>query len=237
MKQFKTDYNGLLPILLDDIRFVQEAYDEQILAFLKPWVLATDNNSLILYGVERIGSSYNYTEGWVIINGLMYRAPQCTISFPESGFKWVWHIQDVTLAGGTKTTKRTLVDVETRIEHIAVPVLAFEEVTSYVDFNLPRLNVTSIDTGWLELEIQDGWNYGSLDNPMYRLKNGVVYLKGALQPNGSTTGTIAILPDNINPNTPLIFTDVMYIEIVEDVAYLKGNSLYYHTLAIVSYPL
>jgi hypothetical protein len=215
MKQFKTDYNGLLPILLDDIRFVQEAYDEQIEALIKPYLEFTDNNSFILSGCEYI-SGNNYSAGWIVLEGKVYRVPAFELPTAGAGQVVVWGITSTALTGGLKRPKRSPADVNTWYEKTVVPVIDFDPSSSVLYTNTNRLkeilsNIHS-DTGWINLVINQGWVFELTDRPQYRLYNGVVYMRGTVSREGNLDGVIAILPTGKAPARLMQFYEDVVVE-------------------------
>lgn len=201
MKQFKTDYNGLLPILLDDIRFLQEAYDEQIEALIKPYLEFTDNNSFILSGVEHI-SGNNYSAGWIVLQGKVYRVPALSLPVSPVGYELNWVIQTQALAAGLKLPKRTSTAVNTYFEKTA-SVNVVPSPSAGVPFLLPRLAemirfASGLDGSWKTVTLINDWEHvESPEAPVqYKLVGGVIYLRGYIAKGSGTTSNQAIRIDD-----------------------------------------
>lgn len=83
MDQLKTDINGKFPFVLDDIRFLDEAYRNAFIALAKG---VSFNENVILSGLDITtngNNSYTYSEGFVIIEGRILLVNETTLSVEE----------------------------------------------------------------------------------------------------------------------------------------------------------
>ncbi len=204
MKKFNTNFNGLLPVFLNDIRFVQEGFAEEIEALLKPFLAFTEHNSFILSGCETgLGV---YASGWVVLDGRIYRVPGGSIPEADENTEVVWGIQTNNLPGGAKIPKRIATTVQTWQEETASLVLGIIGVPGSIPVALPRLAdiidlMINADTGWVSITLASGWSASDPSlAPMYRIKNGVIYLRGHIVPAAGAPAVFATLPPPARPS-------------------------------------
>lgn len=208
MKKFNSNYNGLLPIYLNDIRFMQQCYDEQIEALIAPYCEFTDHNSFILSGCEIYGPTYS--QGWLVLNGKIYRCPGGSTPTPDASTEVIWSIKTINLTGGAKTPKRVATTVETWQEDIATLKLGIHGGPNNIPALLPKfsdfINLMN-DTGWVNIVMSSGWTYSWESRPQIRVRNGVAYLRGFVTRDGSTTGVIGLVPTSFRPSRDCVYHD------------------------------
>ncbi len=227
MKKFNSNYNGLLPLYLDDIRFIQEAYDEQIEALIKPYLPFTDYDSFILSGCDT--DPETYAPGWVVIAGKIYRVPGGSVPTADYDTEVVWEVSSVDLSGGAKTPKRLETTVQTWQEETASLVLGIIGAPGNIPAALPRLEdiiagITTADTGWNVITPASGWSQSNgLFAPKYRVKSGIVYLRGHLVPEVGAPAVICTLPVAARPGLAYLHADGSSFGGFDYAIYPNGN--------------
>ena len=210
MKKFVTNYPGLIPIVLDDLRFMETASTEMIEALVGMFCELTNSNSFILNGVKAVaGNPIMLTAGWVVLNGKIYRVEEQEFPQTEQGDFTVFKITTNILAGGNKLMKPTLAQVNTWYDYKATVISKVTPpVSNDVLWGLQRLKdiineITAITTIWTPLTLNQDWasdTSGDYAAASYILKNNVVYLRGHVYKTGSSS-TICVLPEIIHPTS------------------------------------
>lgn len=202
MKRFKTDYQGLLPIYLNDIRFVNDSLQEQIEAMLKSLTAISPN--FIISGCNITGTYNNGTlsSGYVVLSGKIYRVPSQTLSDydPGNSSQYQFYIQEQILQGGSKQPKRTTNIVETYFEDIAI----LQSANGGILFNdCPRLEGNQLDFPWQTLQLDGNFTHDSNQPLQYKRCGNVIEIRGMVANNSQYGNKIAVLPAEIRPKREL----------------------------------
>ena len=181
MKKFKTDYYGLLPIYLNDARFMQEASQEQLEAILKPFLPYADSDSFILSGIESDpGDPNGYTGGWLVLNGKIYQVDAFVSAAPASGYHRRWTLATTYLVGGAKIPKRTLTLVDTHQVVKGIVTVYQDTLFAGAPFDLPRMVdiIANMQMPGYFTRTGDGYRLQFL-----KLPGGYVHMYGTLMPD------------------------------------------------------
>lgn len=201
MKFFKTDYNGLLPLLLDDVRFINEGLQEQIEILVASLCEVMHSNHFIITGCEIQGSSpnYNVTEGWIVLNKKLYRVPAASVQTTKDPILLWFFLQENVLPGGQKQPKRTTSTVETHLETTAYLSTATGGSGIITYGEIKRITGSE----WTQLDLESPFAH-TLNPLQYKQSLNVVELRGAVRipegtPGGVTHDVIATLPVELRP--------------------------------------
>jgi len=198
MKKFKTDFQGLLPIYLDDIRFVNDGLQEQIEAIIKSLTNDAPDGSFIITGCELSGTpgNGNLSSGYVVLDGKIYRVPSQVLSDynPGQSGQYEWKIQTQIVSGGTKQPKRTTDTVETWTEEIARLQPADDGI---LYDNCPKL----FGNQWQTISLSDHFTHKSGFPLQYKRYGNVVEIRGCIKSDPPYNILIATLPSDIRPQS------------------------------------
>jgi hypothetical protein len=211
MKKFKTDFQGLLPIYLDDIRFVNDGLQEQIEAIIKSLTNDAPDGSFIITGCELSGTTGNgnLSSGYVVLDGKIYRVPSQVLSDynPGQSGQYEWKIQTQIVSGGTKQPKRTTDTVETWTEEIARLQPADDGI---LYDNCPKLIGNQLDYPWKTIALSGNFSHVDGSALQYKRCGNVVEIRGAVENNSPYGNLIATLPQNIRPKRELMVPCMYY---------------------------
>jgi len=201
MKRFKTDFQGLLPIYLDDIRFVDSSHKEIYNALMHAIAQHTSADSFILSGCEISGTLNNgmLGSGYVVLDGDIYRVPNQILPDydPDINLQYEWVIVETTLSGGTKQPKRTSTPVETWVEDIA-QLQPSDVGILYND--CPRIAFDLFDRTWSHVQLVSGVDPLPGVGLSFKRNGNLVELRGAVTVTVSGLTTLTQLPTNIRPS-------------------------------------
>lgn len=219
MKKFITEtLNGIIPLVLNDARFIADASTEMIEAIVTMVSELTTTNSFILTGVVKSGIPANLSAGWVVLNGNIYKVNAQSFPLLGQDESFVFRIVENTIPEGTKIMKPTLTAVDTYYEYTAEvistdTVLPDDVLWGLKTFSTIIRDINPISTNWIPLVLEDGWEADESLGcavPSYKLHHDIVYLRGKAIKTGAGT-TIVTLPPAICPASTLIINKLISI--------------------------
>ncbi len=136
MNNFKTDYDGGLPLVLDDFRWIDEGYRKAFYGIMSAFGV-TDQETFILSGCTRSVSSgtVSITEGYVSIGGEVCYVPPHSYSEPGGGDVEFWVVDLSFDSAGLKTFQNSSLNnaYEVRSAVVSVGSVVPPGSTSYGD--------------------------------------------------------------------------------------------------------
>ena len=136
MNNFKTDYNGGLPLVLDDFRWIDEGYRKAFYGIMSAFGV-TDQYTFILSGCQRSVNTAIVTiaEGYISIGGEICHVPAHSYSEPTGGDVEFWVVSTAYNAAGTKAFQNGSLNdsYETRTGQISVAAVVPPGDTLYGD--------------------------------------------------------------------------------------------------------
>ncbi len=220
MKKFKTDdLTGIVPLVLNDISFLQDATTEMIEAFVKMICELTSVESFILSGFVQYGAPLRLSDGWLVLNGKIYKFDDSLLGVTMQGQHLVLRVSENILASGEKIMKPGLTTVNTYYDYKAILVAVTNDLSGDVHYTgLKRFediinDINALSSNWVNLTLTNDWEAdtsGGCAAPSYKLKNNVVYLRGRAIKTGSSA-IITSLPLNIQPASILVIHNLMTI--------------------------
>jgi len=207
MKTFKTDpITGIIPVVLNDLRFMETASTEMIEALVTMLSELTTYNSFILTGVVSSGVPTVISAGWVVLNGKIYKVKAQSYPAIQQGNSTVFRIQENVFPGGNKQMKPGLTQVDTFYEYTAVVISTANVLPGDVLWGLNRFekiiqDINPITSNWVNITLESGWEGDTTNDrsvPQYKLHHNVVYMRGYAVKTGAST-LVATLPVAIQP--------------------------------------
>lgn len=229
MNKLRTNYDGGMPLELDDIRFEQLAVREGFTAILSQ-IPVLNASGYILSGcaVTDLGASYLVGAGWVYISGEIYKVDEHEVTKGSAGCHYVFAIEVTYDPDGGETFEDTSVYDTYEVRKAKVIVNTdnpFTEV-SYVQMesesgllrlrNLIIMSFTDTETAWNSVggsgmpAFEQSWQ--NLANEPVAFKKdplGAIWLQGVAERNGSADNLVFTLPSGYRPTQQITFTDML----------------------------
>ncbi len=206
MRNFKTDINGGLPIVLNDLRFIHNGILEAFKALMSSYGV-TDTYTVILSGCERnsIGGTTTISEGYVSIGGELCYVPTHSYPDPGMGDHEYWIIDPTFDPDGNKQFQNFAFNdtYEVRVGKVNVSTVVPSGALQYSDtqtiFEIMR---TSLNIGEL--------NEFSTGIFCFKDIDGFVRFSGVQTLSSSTSITIGTVPLEFRPGSDLRFQTIVH---------------------------
>lgn len=222
--------NSYMPLWQEDLKFIQDNMIQVLTQLGKTF--SYGNSIFIINGcvLTNNGTHYSVTEGLIMVQGELLYCPAQTEAM-VSGLLPFLIRQELTDSNGAKQmilSDQTVVTKQTWDVNYAKLVMDDGSIIS------PKLSLTNAvslpdrvksqimpDTGWVNLNLQNGWVAGNR-TPRYRRHGNMLQLMGDINGNYAPLGYFATLPTICAPQYEMRF-DLKSYEIV---AFAETGELY-----------
>lgn len=241
MNHLETNFNGGVPIHLNDLRFQEDAVRAAIKGAMSAFGIDTFANSFIISGCVVTGPTCS--EGWICLKGEILRVEAHTVPTPPLGQILVWSIETAYDPAGSKTLQSGGI---IEMHHVkrgkiiaAVPsgdyLVAQPTSGRLIDkLNALRTKLFAYDTwhavgGVGEPAFQSGFaNYVLGGGPlMFTLsETGAVTIRGRVTSSNAMSGSNVIfnLPTGYRPTAEIIKLVIVYDNSNSDIGWLTVYS-------------